>query len=240
MISGSDGRASMDGGLSEPVLKSGRPWTGSLLTRNGQPSSPLRRATKPTGRTFALQDHRVRAAVRQLPKNVACASGAQPRDSAGPIRAQPLYADSISTSVGTGLARMKFSLFLVIGVQTLERAPDDPGTMKLVLPKSGDRGLQQAVGATDIRRYHTIGVFRWSRTFPRSPQGRFPRMTWPGAPQLRSGLLPPLRQTSCTSRTPSSSTFVCWETAPQRRRSRNRPFHAPIGMPAARQHKARI
>jgi hypothetical protein len=34
------------------------------------PSSPLRRITKPAGRTFDLQDHRVRAAVRQALKNV--------------------------------------------------------------------------------------------------------------------------------------------------------------------------
>jgi hypothetical protein len=52
---------------------------------------PLRRITKPTGRTFDLQDHRVRAAVRQALKNVACASSARPRGSAGPIRAEPLY-----------------------------------------------------------------------------------------------------------------------------------------------------
>ena len=55
------------------------------------PSSPLRRITKPAGRTFDLQDHSVRAAVRQALKNVACASGARSRGSAGPIRAKPLY-----------------------------------------------------------------------------------------------------------------------------------------------------
>jgi hypothetical protein len=53
--------------------------------------SPLRRNTKPTGRTFDLQDYRVRAAVRQALKNVACASSARSRGSAGPIRAKPLY-----------------------------------------------------------------------------------------------------------------------------------------------------
>jgi hypothetical protein len=46
--------------------------------------------TKPTRRTFDLQDHRVRAAVRQALKNVAYASSARPRGSAGPIRAKPL------------------------------------------------------------------------------------------------------------------------------------------------------
>jgi hypothetical protein len=51
----------------------------------------LRRITKPTGRTFDLQDHRMRAAVRQALKNVACASGARSRGSAGPIWAQSLY-----------------------------------------------------------------------------------------------------------------------------------------------------
>ena len=53
--------------------------------------APLRRITKPTGQTFNLQDHRVRAAVRQALKNVAYASSARPRGSAGPIRAEPLY-----------------------------------------------------------------------------------------------------------------------------------------------------
>jgi hypothetical protein len=47
--------------------------------------------TKPTGRTFDLQDHRVRAAVRQALKNVAYASRSRSRGSAGPIRAEPLY-----------------------------------------------------------------------------------------------------------------------------------------------------
>ena len=50
----------------------------------------LRRITKPTAQTFNLQNHRVRAAVRQALKNVAYASSAQPRGSAGPIRAKPL------------------------------------------------------------------------------------------------------------------------------------------------------
>ena len=53
--------------------------------------APLRRITKPTGQTFNLQDHRVRAAVRQALKNAAYASSARPRGSAGPIRAEPLY-----------------------------------------------------------------------------------------------------------------------------------------------------
>jgi hypothetical protein len=52
---------------------------------------PVRRITKPTGQTFNLQDHRARAAVRQALKNVAYASSARPRGSAGPIRAEPLY-----------------------------------------------------------------------------------------------------------------------------------------------------
>lgn len=51
----------------------------------------LRRTTQPTGRTFDLQDHRVRPAVRQALKNVACASSARSRGSAGPIRAKPPY-----------------------------------------------------------------------------------------------------------------------------------------------------
>ena len=61
--------------------------------------SPLRRNTKPTGRTFDLQDYRVRAAVRQALKNVACASSARSRASAGPIRAKPLYCHSFATPV---------------------------------------------------------------------------------------------------------------------------------------------
>ena len=47
--------------------------------------------TKPTGRTFDLQDHRVRAAVCQALNNVAFAPSARSRGSAGPIRAKPLY-----------------------------------------------------------------------------------------------------------------------------------------------------
>jgi hypothetical protein len=50
-----------------------------------------RRIAKPSGRTFDLPDYRVRAAVRQALKNVACASGARSRGSAGPVRAKPLY-----------------------------------------------------------------------------------------------------------------------------------------------------
>jgi hypothetical protein len=96
--------------------------------------------------------------------------------------------------------------------------------------------LQRAVGAMDIQRYHTNGVFPWSRTFPRSPQGTPPTTSWPGALQLRSGLLPPLQQISCMSRLLSSSSFVCRGIAPQMRHSRKKPFHAPIGMPPANQH----
>jgi len=63
------------------------------LSRKAQPAERpnLRRATTPTGRRFDLQDHRVRAAVREALKDVACASGTRSRDNAGPIRAQPRY-----------------------------------------------------------------------------------------------------------------------------------------------------
>src|ERR1700738_4548174 len=47
--------------------------------------------TKPTRRTFDLQDHRVRAAVCQALNNVAFAPSARSRGSAGPIRAKPLH-----------------------------------------------------------------------------------------------------------------------------------------------------
>jgi hypothetical protein len=47
--------------------------------------------TKPTRRTFVLQDHRVRAAVCQALNNVAFAPSARSRGSAGPIRAKPLH-----------------------------------------------------------------------------------------------------------------------------------------------------
>jgi hypothetical protein len=36
------------------------------------------------------------------------------------------------------------------------------GPRKLVLPKAGSPDLQRAGGITDIQRFHTIGVFRWS------------------------------------------------------------------------------
>jgi hypothetical protein len=51
----------------------------------------LRRINKPRGRTFDLQDHRVRAAVCQALNNVAFAPSARSRGSAGPIRAKPLH-----------------------------------------------------------------------------------------------------------------------------------------------------
>ena len=108
------------------------------------------------------------------------------------------------------------------------------GPRKPVLPKAGGPELRRAVGATDTQRYHTIRVFPWSRTFPRSPQGTPPRTSWPGVLQLRSGLLPPLPQISCTSRLLSSSSVVCRGTAPQMRHSRKRPFHAPIGIPGCK------
>jgi hypothetical protein len=59
----------------------------------------LRRITKPMGRTFDLQDHRVRAAVRQALKNVAYASSARPRGSAGPIRRADLKAGSATALI---------------------------------------------------------------------------------------------------------------------------------------------
>jgi hypothetical protein len=52
---------------------------------------PSRRITKPTRRTFDLQDHRVRAAVCQALNNVAFAPSARSRGSTGPIRAKPLH-----------------------------------------------------------------------------------------------------------------------------------------------------
>jgi hypothetical protein len=74
---------------SSPLLKINArfAWLLSVLLRR----PPLRRITKPTGRTFDLQDHRVRAAVRQALKNVAFAPSARSRGSAGPIRAKPLH-----------------------------------------------------------------------------------------------------------------------------------------------------
>jgi hypothetical protein len=55
-------------------------WLLSVLLRR----PPLRRITKPTGRPFDLQGHRVRAAVRQALKNVAYASSVRPRGQRGP------------------------------------------------------------------------------------------------------------------------------------------------------------
>jgi hypothetical protein len=135
---------------------------------------PLRRITKPTGQTFNLQDHRVRAAVRQALMNVAYASSARPRGSAGPIRASRSNANSISPFVGTRSARTNFSLFSVIWFPTTCMYAARADSRKLVLPKADGPELQRAVEATDIQRFHTIGVSRWSRTFPRSPQERPP------------------------------------------------------------------
>ena len=116
-------------------------------------------------------------------------------------------ANSISPSVGARSARTKFSLFFVIRFSKLEYTPASRAR-KLVLPTADGPELQRAVEATDIQRFHTIGVFRWSRTFPRSPQERPPGTSWPGSPQLRSGLPRPLRQISYTLRLPSSSFFA--------------------------------
>src|SRR6202011_5928110 len=102
-------------------------------------------------------------------------------------------ANSISPFVGTRSARTNFSLFSVIWFPTTCMYAARADSRKLVLPKADGPELQRAVEATDIQRFHTIGVFRWSQTFPRSPQERPPGTSWPGAPQPRSGLLPPLR-----------------------------------------------
>jgi hypothetical protein len=54
-------------------------------------NAPRPSCTKPTGRTFDLEDHCVRAAVCQALNNVAFAPSARSRGSAGPIRAEPLH-----------------------------------------------------------------------------------------------------------------------------------------------------
>jgi hypothetical protein len=126
---------------------------------------PLRRITKPTGRTFDLQDHRVRAAVRQALKNVAYASSARSRGSAGPIRAEPLYCqfDLPVRRRPIGSYEVFFVLcHLVPENLNIRRASRASRARKLVLPKADGPELQRAVGATDIQRLHTIGVFRWS------------------------------------------------------------------------------
>src|ERR1700730_10995785 len=104
-------------------------------------------------------------------------------------------ANSISPVVGTRLARTNFSLFSVIWFPTTCMYAARADSRKLVLPKADGPELQRAVEATDIQRFHTIGVFRW-----------------------------PLRQISYTLRLPSPSFFACWGTAPRRRHSQNRPF----------------
>jgi hypothetical protein len=123
---------------------------------------PLRRITKPTGRTFDLQNHRVRSAVRQALKNVAYASSARPRGSAGPIRAEPLYCqfDLPVRRRPIGSCEVFFVLcHLVPENLNIRRASR---ARKLVLPTAGGPESQRSVGATDIQRFHTIGVFRWS------------------------------------------------------------------------------
>src|ERR1700730_7431398 len=165
---------------------------------------------------FDLQDYRVRAAVRQVLKNVAYASSARPRGSAGPIRAKPFYCqfDLPVRRRPIGPYEVFFVLCHLVPIKlNIRRASR---ARKLVLPKARGPESQRSVGATDIQRFHTIGVFRWSRTFPRSPRGTPPGTSWPGAPQPRSGLLPPLRQISCTSRLLLSSSCV-FRTAPPRR-----------------------
>ena len=90
---------------------------------------PLRRITKPTGRTFDLQDHRVRAAVREALKNVAYASSAQPRGSVVPIRAKPLYCQfdlPVRRQPIGRSARTNFSLLLSFGSRQLVCMPREP------------------------------------------------------------------------------------------------------------------
>ena len=74
---------------------------------------------------FDLQDYRVRAAVRQALKNVACASGARSRDNAGPIWTQPLYRRFDLHIRRHRIGSCKVFLFLIIPVSqylTVRRA----------------------------------------------------------------------------------------------------------------------
>src|SRR3984893_14738679 len=105
-------------------------------------------------------------------------------------------ANSISPFVGTRSAPPDFSLFSVIWFPTTCMYVRRADSRKLGVPKADGPELQRAVEATDIQRFHTIGVFRWSRTFPRSPQERPPGTSYPGSPHLRSGLTRPLGQSS--------------------------------------------
>ena len=146
-------------------------WLLSVLLRR----PPLRRITKPTGQTFNLQDHRVRAAVRQALKNVAYASSARPRGSAGPIRAEPLYCQFDLHVRRRPIGSYEFFLVLChlvpdnLDVRRASRA------RKLVLPKADGPELQRAVEATDTQRFHTIGVFRWSSNLSSFTSRKAPR-----------------------------------------------------------------
>src|ERR1700732_3977471 len=68
-------------------------------------------------------------------------------------------ANSISPFVGTRSARTNFSSFSVIWFPTTCMYAARADSRKLVLPKADGPELQRAVEATDIQRFHTIGVF---------------------------------------------------------------------------------
>jgi hypothetical protein len=81
----------------------------------------------------------------------------------GPIRAEPLYCqfDLPGRRRPIGSYEVFFVLYYLVpenlNIRRASRA------RKLLLPKaSGPSQSQRSVGATDIQRFHTIGVFRWS------------------------------------------------------------------------------
>jgi hypothetical protein len=118
-----------------------------------------RQTDRATGRTFDLQDHRVRAAVCQALGNVAFAPTARSRGSAGPIRAKPLHCqfDVHVRRRPIGSYEIFFVLCHLVpdnlNVRRASRA------RKLVLPKASGPESQRSVGATI---FNSIGVFRWS------------------------------------------------------------------------------
>ncbi len=73
---------------------------------------------------FDLQDYRVRAAVRQALKNVACASGARSRGRAGPVLAKPLHCQ-----LDLSLRRRPIGLYEIFSV-LCHLLPDDNSNVR--------------------------------------------------------------------------------------------------------------
>ena len=80
----------------------------------------------------------------------------------GPIRTEPLYCQFDLPVRRRPIG--SYEIFFVL----CQLVPDNLNVRrasrarKLVLPKAGGPESQRAVEATDIQRFHTIGVFRWS------------------------------------------------------------------------------